>query len=374
MCLPVLFEEIAEELRLSLVQVGLVWGIGALAGTLTGLLAGAISDRFGVRRTLYIACLMAALAGALRGLANDLVTLVATVFLFGLVTPFIAMNVTKTCGLWFSRRQLGLANGVIAMGMASGFMVSSLISATILSPWLGGWRNVLFFYGGIAMALSIPWYLSRPASNEIEVSNDKKIIISLRQSIAHVIRIRNVWLLGLVLLGISGCVNGTTGYLPLYLRGIGWTETAADGALSAFHASSMLFVIPIALWSDRLATRKRILLVAALMLIIGVGLLAVIDGNAVYGAVTIAGVIRDGFMAVFMTVLIETEGVGTKYMATSMGLVTFFSGLGRLFAPPLGNSLAYNAPALPFVLWASLAFVGFLGLLLVKEEKALVVA
>ena len=97
--MPVLFEEIAEELRLSLVQIGLVWGIGALAGTLTGLLAGAISDRYGVRRTLYVACLMVALAGALRGLANDLVTLVATVFLFGLATPFIAMNITKTCGL-----------------------------------------------------------------------------------------------------------------------------------------------------------------------------------------------------------------------------------------------------------------------------------
>ena len=183
-----------------------------------------------------------------------------------------------------------------------------------------------------------------------------------------------MWLLGLVLLGISGCVNGTTGYLPLYLRGLGWTETAADGALSTFHASSMLFVVPIALWSDRLTTRKSILMVSALMLITGVGLLAVIDGNAVYGAVTIAGVIRDGFMAVFMTVLIETEGVGTKYMATSMGLVTFFSGLGRLFAPPLGNSLAYKAPALPFVFWACLAIVGFLALIWVKEGKVLEVA
>jgi len=374
MCMPVLFEEIAEELDLSLVQIGLVWGIGALSSTLTGMLAGAITDRLGARRTLYIACLLVGPIGALRGFSNDLVTLAASVFVLGLVMPLVMMSINKSCGLWFSQRQLGLANGIVSMGLAIGFMGSSMISATILSPWLGGWRNVLFFYSGIAMIFSIPWYFSRPAPNDINVSVGKTITISLRQSIAHVVRIRNVWFLGLVLLGIGGCVDGTTGYLPLYLRRLGWTGTAADGALSTFHASSLLFVIPIALWSDRLTTRKRVLMVAALTLFTGVGLLSVVDGKAVWGAVSIAGMIRDGFMAVFMTMLIETEGVGTMYLGTSMGLVMFFSGLGRLIAPPLGNSLAYKDPALPFVFWASLAVVGFLGLLLVREKKALAVA
>jgi MFS family permease len=370
MCMPVLFDEIARELDLSLVQVGLVWGIGALAGTLTGMVAGAISDRLGARRALYISCMLAGPVGALRGFADDLVTLAATVFLLGLVMPMVMMSITKTCGLWFSRRQLGLANGIVAMGIALGFMVSSLISATTLSPWLGGWRNVLFFYSGIAMTFSVPWYLSQPSRNDVEVSVGKAGI-SLRQTIAHVIQIRNVWLMGLVLLGIGGCVDGTTGYLPLYLRGLGWPDATADGVLSTFSAASMVFVLPIALWSDRLITRKRVLMVAALILITGVGLLSVVDGEAVWGAVSIAGLIRDGFMAVFMTMLIETEGVGTTYMGTAMGLVMFFSGMGRLLAPPLGNSLAYKAPALPFVFWASLAVVGFLALLLVREGKAL---
>ena len=373
MCMPVLFEEIARELDLSLVQIGLVWGIGALAGTLTGMVAGAISDRLGARRALYIGCMLAGPVGALRGLANDLFTLAATVFLFGLVMPMVMMSITKTCGLWFSRRQLGLANGIVAMGMALGFMVSSLISATLLSPWLGGWRNVLFFYSGIAMAFSIPWYFSRPALIEVEISVSEAGM-SLRQTLAHVIRIRNVWLMGLVLLGIGSCVDGTIGYLPLYLRGLGWPEATADGALSTFHAASMIFVIPIALWSDRLASRKRVLMAAALMTITGVGLLSVVDGMAVWGAVSITGLVRDGFMAVFMTMLIETEGVGTTYMGTAMGLVMFFSGMGRLIASPLGNSLATIASSLPFVFWASLALMGFFGLFLVREEKAFAAA
>jgi NNP family nitrate/nitrite transporter-like MFS transporter len=374
MCLPVLFEEIAEDLGLSLVQIGLIWGLGALAGTPTGLVGGAIGDRFGARRTLSVACLLVGLAGALRGLSTNLITLEVTVFLFGLMTPIIMMNVIKTCGVWFSQRQLGLANGAIAMGMALGFMVSSMISATFLSPWLGGWRNVLFFYGAIAMVFSIPWYLSRPVPNDAGEPASETSSSTLRQTVSHVVRIRNVWLLGLAFLGIGGCIQGTLGYLPLYLRGIGWPEASADGALATFHATSMIFVIPIALWSDRPGSRKMVLMAATLMLIIGVGLLSAVEGMMIWVAVSMAGMVRDGFMAVLQTVVLETKGVGATYGGTAMGLVMLFSGLGRLVAPPLGNSLASIAPALPFMFWASLATMGFLVLYTVREEKALAVA
>jgi hypothetical protein len=197
---------------------------------------------------------------------------------------------------------------------------------------------------------------------------------SLWESLAHVARIRNVWVLGFVLLGIGGCVDGTLGYLPLYLRGLGWPESAADGAVSTFYATSMLFVIPVALWSDRLAARRRVLMAAALMTITGVGLLSLVEGAAVWGAVSIAGVVRDGFMAVLLTLLFETEGIRATHMGTAMGVVMIFGGLGRIVAPPLGNSLASFAPGLPFAFWASMATVGFLGLCLVREEKALVAA
>ncbi len=374
MCLPVLFEEITEDLGLSLVQVGLVWGIGSLPGIFTSLVAGAIGDRFGAKRVLSVGCLLVGLAGALRGLSNDFVTLVATVSLFGLLSPMIVMNVTKTCGVWFSRQQLGLASGVVSMGMALGFMTSSMTSATVLSPWLGGWRNVLFFYGVIAMAISIPWYFSRPAPGDVGVSADETNPGTLRRSMSHVVRVRNVCLLGFALLGIGGCIQGTLGYLPLYLRGLGWPEAAADGALSTFHALSMTFVVPIALWSDRLGSRKRVLRAAALMIIAGVGLLSIADGLMVWVAVGMAGLVRDGFMAVFLTMIIETEGIGATYAGTATGLVMVFSGLGNLIAPPLGNSLANIAPGLPFIFWAALTTAGFLVLHLLKErdvEKAL---
>ncbi len=369
MCLPVLFKEISEELGLSLVQIGLVWGIAALPGMVAGLAGGGIGDRFGPRRTLSVVCVLAGAAGALRGTAGSFATFGATIVLFGFLSPIIPMNVHKTCGVWFSKRQLGLANGVVSMGMALGFMASSLLSATILSPWLGGWRNVLFFYGVISVGVGLLWRTTRPAPQDTGGQARDAAARSFWQNLVHVGKIRNVWLLGIALLGIGGCIQGTLGYLPLYLRGLGWTETLADSAAGSFHFASMLFVIPLALLSDRLGSRKKLLQAAALIIAMGVGLLSIAGGALVWAAILLAGMVRDGFMAIYMTMVIETEGVGGVYAGTATGLAFSFSGLGSLLAPPLGNSMAEAiAPGFPFLFWATLAAGGWLALYFTREK------
>jgi MFS family permease len=371
MCLPVLFKEISTELNLDLVQVGMIWGINALPGIFTMLLGGAAADRFGPRRILIASCLLAGLAGALRGLSTGFASLAATMFLFGLATPFISMNNIKTCGMWFSNRQLGLANGALSMGMALGFLTGSMFSATVLSPWLGGWRNVLFLYGILAMLLSIPWYFSRSAPVQVRPTGSPMRRGSLRQNIAYVSRIRNIWLLGLAILGFSGCVQGALGYLPLYLRDLGWPAANADGASAAFHTISMIFVIPIALLSDRLGTRKKVLIAAGIMMTLGVSLLPFVMDGAVWVTICLAGMVRDGFMAVFLTSIVETEGVGADYAGTATGMVLVFSGIGNLIAPPLGNSLAYLSSGAPFLLWAAFCLIGITGLLAAREKQSI---
>lgn len=363
MCLPVLFDQISTDLSLNLVQVGFIWGIGALPGIFTALVGGSIGDRLGPRRVLIASCLLIGLTGALRGMATNFTTLAAAVFLFGVFSPYITMNTIKTCGMWFPRNQMGLASGVLSMGMAFGFLSSSMLSATVLSPWLGGWRQVLFLYGGIAAAFSIPWFFSKQAVVPVSRESPPGNTDSLLGNLSHVVRIRAVWMYGLVILGIGGCVQGTLGYLALYLRGLGWADTHADGALAAFHSISMLCVIPIALLSDKLGSRRKVLVVAGMMITAGVGLLSIAQGALIWVVVCMAGMVRDGFMAVFTTAVMEIDGIGTTYTGTAMGLVMIFAGLGSLLAPPLGNSLASYGAGFPFLFWAALTLVGYAGLL-----------
>jgi MFS family permease len=365
MCMAVLFDEISKDLGLSRTQIGLIWGIGALPGILTALVGGSIGDRFGPKRVLIVACLLSGLTGALRGLSGNFIALIATGWVYGLLASLIPMNAMKTCRIWFPSHQLGLATGVISMGMAIGFMVSSMISATLLSPWLGSWRYVLAFYGVIAMVLTVPWVFTRPAP--VDVSTLDTRASSLREMFSHVAHIKRMWLLGFAILGIGGCIQAMLGYLPLYLRDVGWADARADSAAASFHLASMIFVIPIALGSDRIGSRRKVLIAAALMITTGIGLLSVVDGLLVWGAVVMAGMVRDGFMAVFFTMTMETDGVGPTYAGTATGFVMVWSGVGALIAPPLGNSLAAITPGLPFVFWAGMALAGLLGIYAAKE-------
>jgi len=375
MCMPVLFKEIADELGLNLVQVGTVWGMTSLTGVFVCLVGGLIGDRYGTKRTLSIACLLGGLASALRGLSGSFSTLTATVFLFSLLTAIVPMSVHKVCGVWFPRRQLGLANGIVSMGMALGFMLGSMFSATVLSPLLGGWRNVMFLYGALSIVISIFWFLSRGEPGQVEATASTGTV-PFRQTLLRVARIRNVWFFMLIVTGVSSCSQGMLGYLPLYLREIGWTVAHADGTLAAFHGLSMISVVPLALLSDRLGSRKRVLFIAALMTAIGAGLLSVADGALVWVSVLIAGMVRDGFWAIFSTMVIETEGIGPAHAGTALGLIFTFSRIGSFVSPPLGNSLADISLRTPFIFWAGLAAVSLFGFYFVKgtghsQDKAL---
>jgi len=367
MSLPVLFKEISVELDLNLVQIGTVWGMIPLAGIFVVLIGGLLGDRFGVKRTLSTLCFLAGLAGALRGLSGSFISLATTMFLFGILNASIPINVHKVASIWFPGRHLGLANGILSLGMGLGLTAGAMISATILSPLLGGWRNVLLLYGAISIGISILWLLTRSELGQVESPSGYAGTVLFRQALSRVVRIRGVWFLGLIMLGQVACTTGMIGYLPLYLRGIGWTAASADGALAASNSASMMVAIPMVLLSDKLGSRKTILLAAMLITASGVGLLSVVGGAMVWVSVIIASIARDGFMAVTITMIMETEGVGAAYAGTALGLAMTLSRVGGIISPPVGNSLAGIKPGLPFIFWAALAAVALFGFHFLKE-------
>ena len=361
MSMPVLFDEISSDLKLNLVQVGWIWGLGSMLAIIVGLIGGPIGDRFGPRRTLAVACLLVGAAGAARGFSDSFPMLAFTSLVTGFAQWAIPMNVHKTCGVWFPNERLGLANGVVAVGMAFGFLLGSLLAATVFSPLFGGWRNVMYVYGAVAAIFGILWWVSSDKVAPEDQKGDQKIIFA--EAIGHVIRLRDVWILCIATAGVSGCVNGLLGYLALHLRGLGWAPALADSTLASFHAISMIFAIPIALLSDRIGNRRGILAASAILIGIGTGLVGISNGVMISVAVLIAGLSRDGFMAITMTAAMEVKGVGARYAGTATGLIMTMMGFVNVFSPPIGNWLAQFGSGPPFIFWAALVISGSMGLI-----------
>ena len=77
----------------------------------------------------------------------------------------------------------------------------------------------------------------------------------------------------------------------------------------------------------------------------------------------------DGFMAVVVTVLLETEGVGPREFGTAMGIILTISQVGSVISPPLGNSLASLNSGLPFIFWAALSAAALFTIAPIKERS-----
>ncbi|MCJ7604520.1 MAG: MFS transporter [Dehalococcoidales bacterium] len=365
--MPVLFAEIASELDLSILQVGTIWGASSAAGIFSILLAGFLADRYGVRRVLAVFCLAAGVFGASRGLSTDMPTLVVTSVLFGMAAEPVPVIVVKSVSQWFRGRGLGMAQGIMTASVGGGLMLGSALSATVLSPLLGGWNNVLYLYGGISVVLGIVWYLTVPEPLASPQTGSDIPLPSLRRAFGRVTRSRNVWLIAIAMMGFAGANKGVMGYLPLYLRNAGWTAVSADGALAALNAAGTAASVPFTLLSDRLGRRKTVLIPALFISIAGILLLTWVLGPAVWLLVILAGVFRDMVWAMAATMTVESEGIGPEYAGTAVGIVHGFTRLGYTFAPPAGNALEVISAGMPYAFWAGLCGLALLFFLFVPE-------
>ncbi len=367
--LSALFSEIADSLGLDLIQIGVIWGAGMVMGIFTALLGGAFIDSFGTRRTLVVLCLITGVCGAMRGLADSFWSLLLFSFLLGMVQPILPMNFMKLNREWFSSRQLGFAAGVMSMGFATGAMLGSRTSATVLSPLLGGWRPVLILLGFCAIALALLWaVLHPPVARQGGPRFDRRQLFS---NLRYVARFRELWTIALAVFGIVGLMQGIVGYVPTYLREIGWAAVDADSAIPLFFLASMIGVVPISHLSDRLGSRRLVMALGATMM--ATGALLVFFAGGSYGhvmlAMVIGGLCFDSFMALMGASITEVEGLEMARVGSALGLGGVLQNLGGSLLPPIGNALSPIALNAPFLLWAASGLFATLTLLSYRKRR-----
>jgi MFS family permease len=366
-CILVLFREIATDLNLSLVQIGVIWGMDSLAGIFVSIPGGLILDRLGVRRSVVFICMIAAILGALRGFSNNFVSLALTTFVFGIVAATTITLSAKIPAIWFSGKYLGFINALLFVALAMGQMIGTRFSATVFSPFLHGWRNVLFLYAIPACVTGILWLAISKRMKQDDITATQQTTSEFISLLLHVVRIRKLWILGLVLFASLGVTLSVNSYLPLYLRGIGWSPKNADSALTLMIAMSCISTVPIALLSDKIRARKSSLILSIMIVSLSLASLSVLKNTAILFALIVNGLFRGVPIPILNTMVIETKGIAHGQVGTAVGLMYTVGMLGGFILPPAGNSFAVINASLPFVFWAVIGTLMLFSLCFVKE-------
>jgi MFS family permease len=369
-CIPVLFPEISRDLNFNLVSIGLIWGIDPLAGVLVGIPGGLLADRFGIKRSMVMVCIIAGVFCALRGLSTDFSTMAITVFLYGMFAALAMTLSPKVTAIWFQGQYLGLTNALIWVFLYIGQMIGSMFSATLLSPWLGGWRDVMFFYSIPCIIIGILWALTKipVRTDQTEKAGSGKGE-GFREVLLHVLRIRGVWIVAIVFMGQMGALSASNGYLPTYLREIGWSIAASDGALTLTLGFACVATIPLVLLSNKLRAPRLFLIAGVIVSGIGFISLFFLKGMEIWAVLAITGLVRAVPVVILNTILIETEGIGSKYAGTAFGVVTGAGMLAAFILPPVGNSFASIDLAMPFVFWGFISLASLSALLFLRKPE-----
>ncbi|NLD36177.1 MAG: MFS transporter [Desulfatiglans sp.] len=358
MCMPVLFKEISDDLGLNMLEIGAVWGMDPLAGVFIALPGGLIVDRFGVRRTMFFISIFAGIFGALRGFSVGFISMAVTMYLFGLMAATMPSIVPKVTAEWFRGKELGLTNAMLNVVWAFGSMAATMLSANYFSPFFGGWRRVMFVYGIPCILLGLLWIFTGRDKPVASGASKSPASHSLLDAFRHVVKIREVWVIAFITTTYWGSSMGLTGYLPTYLKLIGWTPFLADSATTVMTGIASLGTIPVVLISDRLGARKGVLIVSTIMMAVTVFALPLFKGTFLWVLIILTGLTRTGVAALFNVMVIELKEVGSEYSGTAIGLTSTLGMVGAFLAPPVGNSLEAFNNGYPFIFWAVLAAAG----------------
>ena len=368
--MPVLFSSVTRELQLSLAYVGMIWGALPLGMALCSILGGLLGDRFDLRKVIGFGSFVIALASGLRGVSGGPVTLIIFMFLSGAALSIVIPNLPKIDGLFFPPRQRGLAFGMVNSGFNIGSILATALGATFILPLVGSWRNVIFFYSAICVVLGIIWLLvmkKGKSGQAIAGTSTTEREVPFRETLATIVRVKELWLLVITNFGVVGSYIALMGYIPVYLENAGVMKITGDTISSTIFMAGIIGAIALPTLSDRIGTRKLVLITCAAVTGMSTYLLSISGTMLFWLLIPLIGIAAMGFITLSLTMPLEMRGVGPIYGASAVGLVVAGQNVGGFLFPIIGGNLAEINQVWPFIFWAIIIFAAVIGLFLMRE-------
>lgn len=300
--LPFLSLYITQRFGVGLTQMGQVFFVFALAGTVGGILGGGITDKFGRRSLIMIGIILSAASNLLMGFATSL----SLIFLFAPLVGLLG-------DIGGPAQSAMVADLLPEHRQAEGFSIwrVSINISAVIGPILGGFLadyNFLYLFIGDAifsLITAVIVYFALPETRPAPKTGDaEESMLSTFKGYGRVLR--DKVFTAFILLSMLGVIiyaqMNTT--MPVYLRDVHDIPAKGYGYLMSLNAIMVVFL---QFW----VTRKLRLIQPLVVVALGTLLYAI--GFGMYGF-----------------------GGGLLYFALGMVVITF----GEMIVAPTGQALA----------------------------------
>lgn len=368
-----LIDFVKKDIELDNAQIGLLSSAIAFSWAISGFAIGRWSDALRRRKSILIVATVAfSLCSVASSLAGSFAVLLATRLLMGLAEGGVLPVSQALVMSSVAPDRRGLAMGVMQNAgsqLIGGFLAPIVLTAVAISF---GWRNAFFLAGipGLICAALMLWLVREPRQTAIADSDAES-----RLSTWQALRQRNIWVCAIMAVLMVSMFLICLTFMKLFLVDVRKFETTlAATLLGVLGLSSVAgsFVIPGL--SDRFGRRPLMILTPLLGVVLPLAAMYWNGSPIVLGLLLVIGWMPLGCFPLLMAT-IPSEAVGSRNLATALGLVM---GLGEILGGvlgPYGAGLAADAGGLSMPLWIMLALcvcTSGLGFLLKESAPRLV--
>lgn len=227
-----------DELHLSASQIGLLLSVFYWTYVPGQILAGWIAEAINPYRTYALGLALWSLSTALTGVASGFSMLIALRLLLGLGESVAFPCSSKLIAQHLPQHRLGVANGLVAMGLSLGPAVGTFAGGLLMAKL--SWRPVFLIFGLASLAWLWPWLAATRHLSAADDAPKADQAPPFREMLAK----RQAWGAGLGHFCNNYAFYFVVSWLPLYLvkqRGFTVAQMAELGGLIyvVYAASSM---------------------------------------------------------------------------------------------------------------------------------------
>ena len=337
--LPAYLPTIIDDVGLSGAEAGVLAGAVPLTYIPLALFSGLAVDRIGPGRALAVALFVFGSAQLARSQAAGFPSLLATTIALGVGATVVTFGLPKLVSVLFPAEQTGVPSSIYLVGASAGSAAAFALGRPVIGPALGGWRQLFFWSGVVAVAYGVVWLavatlagLTRSTADSGDPLDTSSLGADLRFVLTHR-ELRLVVVLGITYLLI---IHGLQGWLPAILESRGLSPGRAGQTTTLLVGANVVGILAIPGLADRFDARRQAVVGSGA--IAGLGVLALlVGGTSILALVGIlgAGLGVGGLSPMVRAIPPELEGIGARLTGTAVGLVFAVGEIGGFLGPVL---------------------------------------
>jgi MFS transporter, ACS family, D-galactonate transporter len=328
-----------DELGISASQLGILLSAFFWTYSCCQLLSGWLVDRFDVKWVFAAGFFLWSSATAVTGIVHSLTWLLIVRVVLGLGESVAYPSYSKIMALHCPEGRRGVANSVIAAGLALGPSFGMLLGGSLVA--LYGWRPFFLGLGLICLFWLAPWLRWMPATDMRTVAKRQDC-----PGVWEILRQRSAWGTCICLFGMNYYLYFMVTWLPFYLvreRHYSMREMAKIGGgvflLSAISASLCGWLADRWVRAGGTPTRVRKTFVVTGAALVGLFLVASVmtSGNVSLGLLMLAGLSFGISSSNFW--VITQRLAGPEAAGRWTGIQNFFGNLAGVVVPAVTGFL-----------------------------------